>query len=484
MSERIFAVFDIGTTGTRSVLIDEEGRELAKAYEEYPPKPRELDTHEQLANTFWRTACTTMQRALSNYEPGAGAIVGVVVTTTRDCVTPVDKDGNPLAPTITWSDTRSSRRREELSETIGPRRGLNKIMWLSENKPRVFERADKFLTLDSFICRKLCDVMVTEPSNARYGPFNHDTLEWSSDLCEATGIPLSSFVDIVKPGEVIGEITKASSSATGLLKGTPVIMGCGDQQCSALGTGTVKTGVAKATTGTGTFVITHTDDYVEDPYVLYSNPAAIPGRWILEGAVPGTGLSYKWYRDQYYKAEAALAGKREEDLYEIMEIDATEVPAGSDGLVVFPFMGLGKGIFYNLGFNHTKAHIARAIMESNGYGIRFYLELIEGMVEVEFESLNVDGGGANSPLWRQIIADCINRPVVLPRTRDSTAIGAAMLAAVGTGVYATFEEAIENMYHVEEKRFPVPENTKVYEERFATFNKLLTAELSELIAHY
>ncbi|MFX0108544.1 MAG: FGGY family carbohydrate kinase, partial [Candidatus Hodarchaeota archaeon] len=122
MSERVFAVFDIGTTGTRSVLVDEEGRELGKAYEEYPPTPRELSPHEQLADTFWRAASTTMQRAISDYEPGSQVIDAVVMATARDCITPIDKNGKSLAPTATWTDPRASERKEELAEIVGPRR--------------------------------------------------------------------------------------------------------------------------------------------------------------------------------------------------------------------------------------------------------------------------------------------------------------------------------------------------------------------------
>jgi len=258
-------------------------------------------------------------------------------------------------------------------------------------------------------------------------------------------------------------------------------MGSGDQQCSALGTGAIETGVVKATTGTGTFVITHTDKHIEDPYVMFSNPSAIPGKWILEGVVPGTGLAFKWYRDQYCQSEMALAAQSDKDVYEIIESSASKVPAGSDGLVVFPFMAYNKGIFYNLGFQHTKAHVARAIMEANGYGIQMYVQMMEGMLDLQFKELRIDGGGSNSALWRQIIADCTNKTVVLPRSRDSTVIGAAILAAVGTGVYQTYSEAVENMFRVEERRKPIEQNVPIYEQQFGVFNKLLIAELPSLI---
>ncbi len=481
MSDRLFAVFDIGTTGTRSVIVNEEGKEISRAYEEYPPIPRTLSTHEQLADTFWRASCNTMQRALSQTTPLAEAIVAVVIATTRDCVTPIDEDGNPLSPTVTWVDNRSSSKSKEMAEHIGPRKSVNKIMWFIEERPKIYEDSFKFVHLDALINYRLCGAMVSEPSNARYGPINHETLEWSESLCELTGIDMDKLVEIVNPGKLIGDITPEAAKATGLRKGTPVIMGSGDQQCSALGTGTIKPGIVKATTGTGTFVITHTDEFIEDPYVMFSNPSAIPGSWILEGAIPGTGLAYKWYRDQYCEREIALAAKSDKDVYELMEQSAASVPAGSDGLVVFPFMAYNKGIIYNLGFSHTRAHVARAIMEANGYGIQMYVQMMEGILDMEFSEIRIDGGGANSPLWRQIQADCTNKTAVLPRIRDSTVIGAAMLGTVGTGIYGSYEEAVSNMFRVEERREPIPENVAIYEKQYGIFNKLLVAELGELI---
>ncbi|TXT57457.1 MAG: Autoinducer 2 kinase LsrK [Candidatus Thorarchaeota archaeon] len=480
MSQRLFAIFDVGTTGTRSVVVDEEGRELSKAYEEYPQKPRDIKIHEELAETYWRTACNTMQRAISEFGSAEG-IVGVVLATTRDCVTPVDKEGKPLAPTVTWVDNRSTETAKEMAEDIGPRKSVNKIMWFKENRPQLFSRAYKFIHLDAYLNYRLCGEMVSEPSNARYGPIDHETLKWSEELCEQTGIPIDNLAEIKPPGTTIGGITAEAAKRTSLRKGTLVIMGSGDQQCSALGTGTIKKGVLKATTGTGTFVITHTEEHIEDPYVMFSNPSAIPGKWILEGVTPGTGLAYRWYRDNYCEPEKMMAAQSDAAAYDLMERSAREVPAGSDGLVIFPFMAYNKGIFYNVGFQHTRAHIARAIMEANGYSINMYVQMMEGILDIEFNEMRIDGGGANSSLWRQIMADCTNKTVLLPRSRDSTVIGAAILGTIGTGVYGSYEEAASNMLRIEERREPIPENVAIYEKQFGIFNKLMLAEMADII---
>jgi xylulokinase len=481
MSDRFFAVFDIGTTGTRSAIIDEEGHEVSKAYEEYPSKPSNLKTHEQLADTFWRTSANTMQRTLAGCKHGAEAIEGVIVTTTRGSITPVDSIGNPLAPTVTWVDNRSTAKSKELAEIIGPRLSVNKLMWFIENKPDFFKKVHKWALLDAFINSRLCGVLASSPADARYGPIDHDTLQWSEGLCEATGLPIDKLTDIVYSGTIIGEITSDAAKSTGLRKGTPVIMGSGDQQCSALGMGVIESGLVKATTGTGTFVITHLDDFMEDTFGMYCNPSAMKGKWILEGVIPGTGLAYKWYRDQYCESEMALAARTDKDAYQIIEASAASIPVGSDGLVVFPFMAYNLGIFYHLGFQHTKAHVARAILEANGYGIKFYLQMMEGILDTEFNELRIDGGGANSPLWRQIQADCAEKPVVLSQIRDSTVIGAAMLGTVGTGIYGSYKEAVDNMYHVEERREPIPENTAIYRKQYKIFDKLLNSELGNIL---
>jgi xylulokinase len=177
----------------------------------------------------------------------------------------------------------------------------------------------------------------------------------------------------------------------------------------------------------------------------------------------------------------ALAAQTEKDVYQIIEASAASVPPGSDGLVMFPFMAYNLGILYNLGFSHTKAHVARAILEANGYTISFYLQMMEGMTDIEFKELLIAGGGANSPLWRQIMADCVNKTAVLPKVRDSTVIGAAVLGTVGTGIYGGFKEAIENMVHIEERREPIPENVEVYKKQYEIYNKLLTAETGKIL---
>jgi xylulokinase len=481
MSQRLFAIFDIGTTGTRSAIIDEEGREVSKAYEEYPAKPAGLKTHEQLADAFWRTSANTMQRALAGCKHGSEAIDGVIVTTTRGSITPIDSSGNPLGPTVTWVDNRSTTKSKELAELIGPRHAVNKLMWFSENKPDFFKKVHKWAHLDAFINNKLCGILASSPADARYGPIDYNTLQWSHEICETTGLPIDAMADIVHSGAVIGEIASDAAKLTGLRKGTPVIMGSGDQQCSALGMGIVESGLVKATTGTGTFVITHLDDFMEDTFGMYCNPSAIKGKWILEGVIPGTGLAYKWYRDQYCQQEKELAARTDKDAYQIIESNAASVPVGSNGLVVFPFMAYNLGIFYHLGFQHTKAHVARAILESNGYGIRFYIQMMEGILDVKFSELRIDGGGANSPLWRQIQADCVEKPVVLSMNRDSTVVGAAMLGAVGLGTYGTYKEAIDNMYHAEERREPIPENSEIYRKQYEIFDKLLNSELGNIL---
>ena len=422
-----------------------------------------------------------MQRAIAGCKNGAESINGVIVTTTRDSLTPVDKVGTPLAPTVTWVDNRSSAKSKEIADQIGPRKSVNKMMWFLENRPELFKKVHRWVLLDAYINNKLCGQYASSPADARFGPIDHETLKWSEELCETTGIPIDKLTDIVNSGTAIGEISSDAAKATSLRKDTPVIMGSGDQQCSALGMGVIESGRVKATTGTGTFIITHLDEFMENPFVMFCNPSAIPGKWILEGVVPGTGLTYKWYRDQYCEPEVALASKTEQDAYEIIEASAASVPAGSDGLVMFPFMAYNLGIFYHLGFAHTKAHVARAILEANGYGIKMYIEMMEGMLDLTFEELRIDGGGSNSPLWRQIQADCAEKTVVLPKVRDSTVIGAAILGTVGTGIYGSYREAIDNMFHVEERREPIPENVTVYRKQYQVFNKLVNSEMANIL---
>ncbi|MHA1262856.1 MAG: FGGY-family carbohydrate kinase [Candidatus Freyarchaeota archaeon] len=259
-------------------------------------------------------------------------------------------------------------------------------------------------------------------------------------------------------------------------------MGGGDQQCACLGVGAIRTGIAKATTGTGTFVDANLEKPIYDPLnILFTLPHVLKGRWILEGVLPGTGAILKWFRDEFCHQEKLLAQNMGIDPYAIIEDQAETVEPGSAGLFVIPLFNFAKGEIVNLSFAHTRKHVARAIMEGTAYGMRGMVEMMEGM-GVKIDELRIDGGGARSPLWRQIQADVVGKRVVVPQIAESTSVGAAILTSCGTGCYGAIEKAVDSMIKILETREPKPENQKIYNEYHPKFMERLLAGFAKVTA--
>ncbi|GAG26654.1 unnamed protein product, partial [marine sediment metagenome] len=246
------------------------------------------------------------------------------------------------------------------------RRAMPKILWIKKNKPEIFEKTSTIAFVDTYILNKLCEIIVTDPTNGYWGILNLKTLKWDEDLAEAYEVPMNLWPDIKFPGEVIGELSSKAAKDLHLPNNIPVIMGSGDQQCSALGLGVIETGQAKITMGTGTFV-----DYVVDKPVspakgipIFSIPTPIKGKWNIEATMPGTGTVMKWFKDNFSQLQIQESIEKQINVYDILTSEASMVPPGSEGLLVLPLYLFRKGAIHGLGWNHTRAHLIRAIMES------------------------------------------------------------------------------------------------------------------------
>jgi sugar (pentulose or hexulose) kinase len=233
-------------------------------------------------------------------------------------------------------------------------------------------------------------------------------------------------------------------------------------------------GPAKATTGTGTFVVSVLEGKpIFDPSGnLFTNPHVLKDKWILEGAMPGTGLLLKWFKDQFSTFEVNKAKESKIDPYDFLVDEAKSVDTCAGGLLVIPLFTFAKGAIHGMSFGHTRNHLARAILESNAFAIRFYLTLMETM-KVKCGEIRVDGGGSKSSLWNQIISDVNGKTVAVPKVTEGSALGAAMLAATGASVYGSMEEAIKNMVHFVDKKEPDKECLMAYNKMYTTFQNLV-----------
>lgn len=470
MTDKI-CVFDVGTTGARTVIFDSNGKEIVKAYEEYPIVEQPVGISEQDPIIWWNAVRNTCNKVVKSGIISPKEIIGIVGTFQRATVTLIDDNGEVLHPALTWMDEREISDFRELQEERGLRRIIPKILWFKNNKSELYNKASKIICTDSYIYTKLCGECVTDPTNAINGILNMDTLQWDESLANLYDIPLNLWPRLAYPGEIIGGLNSEAAQALGLVENMPIIVGGGDQQCAALGLGVINNGQAKITTGTGIFV-----DLVHDKPIqpagdipIFSFPHVVKGKWVIEGVMPGTGSALKWFKDNFSQLQIKESEESSSDVYDILSKEAEQISPGSNGLLFIPLYTFRKGTIHGLSFNHKRAHMIRAIMESAVLSAQMYLNIIEGMVKVSNSEIKVDGGGMNSELWAQMFADVIDKKILIPENKDGAALGAAILGFYGLRIFNTFDDAIEKMVRFIDVKEPIKENTKIYKKLIRIF---------------
>jgi D-xylulose kinase len=493
--KQLLLSLDIGTTGGRSIIFSEQGEILASAYEEYPsyfPSPAFV---EQNANDWWSVTKKTVQEVLKNNEIKPSNIIGISCTNQRETIVPVDEAGKPLSRAIVWQDRRTIKECQDIDKEIGtdkiysltgltidPYFSLPKILWIKKHWSEAFNAAYKFLLVHDFILMKLTDEFVTDFSNAsRTMAFDINKLCWSDEILDKMNIPKEKFPKPLPSGSKIGTLNKTIAKELGLPNGIAVSVGAGDQQCAAIGVGVTKKGRVKATTGTGTFLLAYLEKSERDikKRVLCSCHA-IPGKYVYEASIFTTGSILRWFRDNFSSAEKTLAPSLNLDSYDLLGMQAESIPPGSEGVMILPhFVGAGapywnpnaRGVIFGLGLGHTRNHIIRAIMEATCYEIKSNLLVFEEL-GVPITELRITGGASRNATWNQIEADICNVPVMKGQVEEATALGAALLAGVGAGVYKNIENAANEMVIIDEERKPINENNTKYRQFYSVYKEL------------
>ncbi|MEA2071462.1 MAG: xylulokinase [Asgard group archaeon] len=486
---------DIGTTGGRSVIFSSKGEILASAYKEYSCEYPSPICVEQNAEDWWQVTKETIKNVLKKTPSLKSNLAGVSVTNQRETIVPVSENGKPLSKAIVWQDRRTTEECEIIKEKIGlekiyEKTGLTidpyfsgpKILWIKKNLPDIYKQTHKFLLVHDYIQYKFTSQFITDFSNAsRTMLFNINKLEWASSILNILEIAEEKLPQPYPSGKTIDTITNTAAKESGLPKDLPVITGGGDQQCAALGVGVTKKGRIKATTGTGTFLLAYLEKSKRDPEKrVLCSCHTIPGKYVLEASIFTTGSILRWFRDNFSSAEKSLAPRLDLDTYDLLAKQAESIPAGSEGVFVLPhFTGAGaphwnpsaRGLIFGLGLGHTRNHIIRAIMEATCYEIRLNLEIMKNL-QVPLKELRITGGASKSELWNQIQANITGLNVIKGRISEATALGAAILAAAGTNIYSSIEQAAENMIKIEDKISPIKKDVEQYSEYFNIYSKL------------
>lgn len=491
MNEILLGI-DVGTSACKAAAFSPDGSVLAQESRSYPvyyPRP---GWAEQNPEEWWPAVCEAVQGLLQGGIPAAG-IRGIGIDGQSWSAIAVDRSGKALCNTPIWMDTRAGdicgqmkavAGGERLFQTSGnpvqPTYTMPKVLWYQKHCPEVYQNTYKILQSNSYIAYRLTGAMTQEPSQG-YGwnCYRMDAGEWDRALCGELGVDPGLLPELVPCHAVIGRVTEAAAAQTGLPAGIPVVAGGLDAACGALGAGVIHPGETQEQGGQAGGMSICTDRCLADRRLILG-AHVVPGLWLLQGGTVGGGGAVNWFEREFCAAERELAAQRGSSSLREMDRAAAEVPAGSGGLIFLPYLAGerspiwdadAKGVFYGIDFSKTRAHFARAVMEGVAYSLRHNLETA-AEAGAEAELLCSMGGAANSRLWMQIKADVTGKRLTVPSSDTATALGAAILAGVGTGVYSGFDEAVEKTVTVQRSFEPDARKKEVYDEGYANYLRL------------
>ncbi len=486
---------DIGTTGTKALLIDQDGGIVARAVSEYELATPRPNWAEQNPADWWQATCQTIQSVLAEAGGAGDEVAGLGLSGQMHGSVFLDENDEVIRPAILWCDQRTADQCEWITEQVGAEdvvaetcnpvlTGFTapKIIWLRQNEPANYERVRKVLLPKDYVRFRLTGEYATEVSDASgTSLFNVPQRRWSDLILERIDLPRELLPDVYESPEVSGQITQTAAQATGLAVGTPVVGGGGDQAAGAVGNGIVTTGVFSSTVGTSGVVFAHLDEPLMDEQLrTHTFCHAVPDKWHVMGVVLSAGGSFRWLRDNLCRHEIAQSKESGRDPYEYMTEAAADVPPGAEGLVFLPYLTgertpyanpNAKGVFFGLTLRHTRAHIIRAVMEGVAFAMRDSFEIIRGM-GVETAQVRASGGGARSKLWRQIQADVTGQAHCTINVDEGPAFGVALLASVGTGIYGSVPEACSATISVIDELVPNPTRTQLYEGYYHLYQEL------------
>lgn len=457
---------DVGTSATKTVLFDEKGKIMSSASWEYPLYQPNNGWAEQKPEDWREAVLGTIKQVKEQSGVAAEDISGIGLSGQMHGLVMLDEAGEVIRPSIIWCDQRTGAEVEDMLKVMPRERWIEitanppltgwtaaKILWVKKNEPENYERCRHILLPKDYIRYVLTGVFATEVSDAS----GMQLLDvpgrcWSAEVLEKLDINPEYLGRVYESCEVTGTLLPEIAAQTGLSADTVVVGGAGDNAAAAVGTGVVKDGTAFTTIGTSGVVFAHSSKVTIDPKGrVHTCCCAVPGAWHVMGVTQAAGLSLKWFKDNFCQDYVAEAEKQGVDVYDLINRDIKEIPVGSDKLIYLPYL-MGertphldpdcRGVFFGLSAIHTKAHMLRAVMEGVSYSLCDCNDILEEM-GVSVDQMMACGGGGKSPVWRQMLADLYRCEVKTVSQTEGPALGVAILAGVGCGLYESVESACE-----------------------------------------
>ena len=486
---------DIGTSSTKTILFDFKGGIVESAVDFYPLYQPRNGWAEQDPDDWWNAVVTTVSEVTAKARIDAKDIKGIGLSGQMHGLVMLDKSGRPVRKSIIWCDQRTGFECEQITGLAGEDKLIeitanpaltgftaSKIMWVKNNEPENYSKCAKILLPKDYIRYKLTGGFATEVSDASgMQLLDVPNRKWSAYMLGKLDIDEGLLGKVYESPEITGTVTREAADLCGLAAGTPVAGGAGDQAASAVGNGIVKKGVVSATIGTSGVVFAHLDNIAIDKKGrVHTFCHAVPGAWHIMGVTQGAGLSFKWFRDNFMTGEKYTAEQLGTDPNIIVDEIAATSPAGANGLIYLPYL-MGertphldadcRGVFFGLSAIHEKKDMLRAVMEGVVFSMNDCLDIIKEMGSVP-DSIYAAGGGANSILWRQMMSDIMGAEIAVNNSTDSGALGAAILAGVGAGVYKDVAGACESIIRKRDWQSYNVANKDLYEEMYKIYRSL------------
>ncbi|MDQ7097120.1 xylulokinase [Desulfosporosinus sp. PR] len=492
---------DLGTSGTKTGLFDLAGRAICAKTIEYPLYQPANGWAEQDPSDWWHAACDGIRYVLQKSGINAAEIAGIGLSGQMHGLVMLDKDGIVLRNSIIWCDQRTTNECVQMNKAVGEKKLIeitanpaltgftaSKVLWVQNNEPDLYEKCAHILLPKDYIRYMLTGEYATEMSDAS-GMQLMDIAKrcWSDEILSKFNIQKSMLGKLYESPDITGKVHRRAAELTGLREGTIVVGGAADNSAAAVGTGVVRAGNAFTTLGTSGVIYAISEDVSIDlKGRVHTLCSAVPGKWTLMSCTLSAGLSLRWLRDTCCSEEMREAETLGVDPYVVMDQLAEKVMPGAGGLVYLPYL-MGersphpdpycRGVFFGLSASHSRANMIRSVMEGVAFSQRECVDVFQEM-GITIAEMIACGGGGRSSLWRQMLADMYGCPVSTVKTDEGPALGVAILAGVGAGIYDSVESACDNLIGKKNIQNPNLATRKVYEDYYKLY-KQLYADLRE-----
>lgn len=486
---------DCGTSATKTILMDKEGRIIAEASRRYPLYEPSNGWAEQDAKDWKNAALDTIKEVVEQSGIPGESVKGIGIAGQMHGLVMLDENGEVLLRPIIWCDQRSHRQVTEMLEMMPLEKWLDitanppiaawtaaKYLWIRDHKPSLAERCRHILLPKDYIRYVLTGEYATEVSDAS-GMQMMDVKNrcWSDKVLSILGISKDKLGTLYESQEITGYLLPEIAEYCGLTTGTAVVGGAADNAGAAIGTGVVEDGDALTSIGTSGLVYTHMDQYRPIPDGgLHLCCGSVPGTWFTMGGPQAASLSMEWFKNNFCGGMIQEAKESEINIYDLIQTETEKIAPGSEHLIYMPFL-MGertphmdpkmRGAFVGLNVIHKEAHMLRAVMEGITYSLADCNNILK-QLGVTVKHMKVCGGGSKSPVWRQIMADLFNCEIMTLKKEEGPAYGAAILAGAGTGVFENVKTASQKLAKCGQTTYPVPEEAELYRKFHAVYDSL------------